>query len=301
MLKTTSQAEQKLSAFQEMIRQADTLLIGAGAGLSTSAGFVYGGERFHRYFADFEERYGFHDMYSGGFFPFPTLEERWAYWSRFVFLNRYCDPPKPVYPALLKLVQDKDYFVLTTNVDHCFQKAGFDRRRLFYTQGDYGLWQCSKPCHDKTYDNEDQVLQMVEAQGFQITDQGLKLPAGVRPRMSVLTELVPHCPKCGAPMSMNLRADNTFVQDNGWYAAAGRYDDFVRRHEDTPVLYLELGVGLNTPGIIKYNFWQQVYQNQKAQYVCVNKGQSYAPQELAGRSLCLNGDAAGLLLGGMLA
>lgn len=301
MLKTTSQAEQKLSAFQEMIRQADTLLIGAGAGLSTSAGFVYGGERFHRYFADFEERYGFHDMYSGGFFPFPTLEERWAYWSRFVFLNRYCDPPKPVYPALLKLVQDKDYFVLTTNVDHCFQKAGFDRRRLFYTQGDYGLWQCSKPCHDKTYDNEDQVLQMVEAQGFQITDQGLKLPAGVRPRMSVPTELVPHCPKCGAPMSMNLRADNTFVQDNGWYAAAGRYDDFVRRHEDTPVLYLELGVGLNTPGIIKYNFWQQVYQNQKAQYVCVNKGQSYAPQELAGRSLCLNGDAAGLLLGGMLA
>ncbi len=301
MLKTTSQAEQKLSAFQEMIRQADTLLIGAGAGLSTSAGFVYGGERFHRYFADFEERYGFHDMYSGGFCPFPTLEERWAYWSRFVFLNRYCDPPKPVYPALLKLVQDKDYFVLTTNVDHCFQKAGFDRRRLFYTQGDYGLWQCSKPCHDKTYDNKDQVLQMVEAQGFQITDQGLKLPAGVRPRMSVPTELVPHCPKCGAPMSMNLRADNTFVQDNGWYAAAGRYDDFVRRHEDTPVLYLELGVGLNTPGIIKYNFWQQVYQNQKAQYVCVNKGQSYAPQELAGRSLCLNGDAAGLLLGGMLA
>ena len=301
MLKTTSQAEQKLSAFQEMIRQADTLLIGAGAGLSTSAGFLYSGERFHRYFADFEERYGFHDMYSGGFFPFPTLEERWAYWSRFVFLNRYCDPPKPVYPALLKLVQDKDYFVLTTNVDHCFQKAGFDRRRLFYTQGDYGLWQCSKPCHDKTYDNKDQVLQMVEAQGFQITDQGLKLPAGVRPRMSVPTELVPHCPKCGAPMSMNLRADNTFVQDNGWYAAAGRYDDFVRRHEDTPVLYLELGVGLNTPGIIKYNFWQQVYQNQKAQYVCVNKGQSYAPQELAGRSLCLNGDAAGLLLGGMLA
>ncbi len=301
MLKTTSQAEQKLSAFQEMIRQADTLLIGAGAGLSTSAGFVYGGERFHRYFADFEERYGFHDMYSGGFFPFPTLEERWAYWSRFVFLNRYCDPPKPVYPALLKLVQDKDYFVLTTNVDHCFQKAGFDRRRLFYTQGDYGLWQCSKPCHDKAYDNKDQVLQMVEAQGFQITDQGLKLPAGVRPRMSVPTELVPRCPKCGAPMSMNLRADNTFVQDNGWYAAAGRYDDFVRRHEDTPVLYLELGVGLNTPGIIKYNFWQQVYQNQKAQYVCVNKGQSYAPQELAGRSLCLNGDAAGLLLGGMLA
>ena len=301
MLRTERKTEQKVIALQEALKQADTILIGAGAGLSASAGFAYGGEQFHRYFADFEEKYGFHDMYSGGFYPFPTLEEHWAYWSRFVFLNRYCDPPKPVYQNLLELVKDKDYFVLTTNVDHCFQKVGFDKHRLFYTQGDYGLWQCSKPCHDKTYDNKDQVLQMVEAQGFQITDQGLKLPAGVRPRMSVPTELVPHCPKCGAPMSMNLRVDNTFVQDNGWYAAAGRYDDFVRRHEDTPVLYLELGVGLNTPGIIKYNFWQQVYQNQKAQYVCVNKGQSYAPQELAGRSLCLNGDAAGLLLGGMLA
>lgn len=297
MLKTERKAEQKVIEFQEVLDQTDTVLIGAGAGLSTAAGFAYGGEPFRRYFADFDEKYGFHDMYSGGFYPFPTLEEHWAYWSRFVFLNRYCDPPKPVYKKLLELVKDKDYFVLTTNVDHCFQKAGFDKHRLFYTQGDYGLWQCSKPCHNKTYDNGDIIRQMVEAQGFQVTGQGMELPTGTVSKMAVPTELVPHCPKCGAPMAMNLRADHTFVQDEGWYIAAGRYDDFVRRHKNTPVLYLELGVGMNTPGIIKYNFWRQVYQNPKANYICINKGQSYAPREIANRSVCLDMDAAQVLIG----
>ena len=297
MLKTERKAEQKVIEFQEVLDQTDTVLIGAGAGLSTAAGFAYGGEPFRRYFADFDEKYGFHDMYSGGFYPFPTLEEHWAYWSRFVFLNRYCDPPKPVYKNLLELVKDKDYFVLTTNVDHCFQKAGFDKHRLFYTQGDYGLWQCSKPCHNKTYDNGDIIRQMVEAQGFQVTGQGMKLPTGTVPKMAAPTERVPHCPKCGAPMAMNLRADHTFVQDEGWYIAAGRYDDFVRRHKNTPVLYLELGVGMNTPGIIKYNFWRQVYQNPKANYICINKGQSYAPREIANRSICLDMDAAQVLIG----
>ena len=297
MLKTERKAEQKVIEFQEVLDQTDTVLIGAGAGLSTAAGFAYGGEPFRRYFADFDEKYGFHDMYSGGFYPFPTLEEHWAYWSRFVFFNRYCDPPKPVYKSLLKLVQDKDYFVLTTNVDHCFQKAGFDKHRLFYTQGDYGLWQCSKSCHNKTYDNGDIIRQMVEAQGFQVTGQGMELLTGTVSKMAVPTELVPHCPKCGAPMAMNLRADHTFVQDEGWYTAAGRYDDFVRRHKNTPVLYLELGVGMNTPGIIKYNFWRQVYQNPKANYICINKGQSYAPREIANRSICLDMDAAQVLIG----
>lgn len=297
MLRTERKTEQKVIALQEALKQADTILIGAGAGLSASAGFAYGGEQFHRYFADFEEKYGFHDMYSGGFYPFPTLEEHWAYWSRFVFLNRYCDPPKPVYKNLLELVKDKDYFVLTTNVDHCFQKAGFDKHRLFYTQGDYGLWQCSKSCHNKTYDNGDIIRQMVEAQGFQVTGQGMELLTGTVSKMAVPTELVPHCPKCGAPMAMNLRADHTFVQDEGWYTAAGRYDDFVRRHKNTPVLYLELGVGMNTPGIIKYNFWRQVYQNPKANYICINKGQSYAPREIANRSICLDMDAAQVLIG----
>ena len=290
MLRTERKTEQKVMELQEALKQTDTVLIGAGAGLSTSAGFVYDGDRFRRYFTDFEEKYGFHDMYTGGFYPFPTPEEHWAYWSRFIFLNRCCDPPKPVYQNLLELVKDKDYFVLTTNVDHCFQKAGFDKRRLFYTQGDYGLWQCSKPCHDKTYDNEDVVRQMVESQGFLITELGLELSSGTVPKMSVPAGLVPHCPKCGAPMAMNLRADNTFVQDEGWYIAAGRYDDFVRRHKNMPVLYLELGVGMNTPGIIKYNFWQQVYKNHKAKYACINKGQSCAPKEIAKQSICLDAD-----------
>lgn len=296
MLRTTIKEEQKMIEFQEIFSQADAVFIGAGAGLSTSAGFVYDGERFHRYFADFEEKYGFHDMYSGGFYPFPTLEEHWAYWSRFIFLNRYCNPPRPVYQKLLELVKDKDYFVLTTNVDHCFQKAGFEKHRLFYTQGDYGLWQCSKPCNNKTYDNEEIVRRMVQMQGFQITERGLELLAGTTPKMSISSDLVPHCPVCGAPMSMNLRADNTFVQDEGWYIAAGRYDDFVRRHKNTPVLYLELGVGMNTPGIIKYNFWQQVYENPKASYICINKGESYAPKEIADRSICFDTDIAQVLM-----
>ena len=292
MLRTERKTEQKVIALQAAFQQADTVLIGAGAGLSASAGFLYGGERFHRYFADFEAKYGFHDMYSGGFYPFPTLEENWAYWSRFIFLNRYCDPPKPVYPNLLELVKGKDYFVLTTNVDHCFQKAGFDKGRLFYTQGDYGLWQCSRPCHDKTYDNEDVVRQMVEAQRFRITDRGLELPAGTLPKMSVPTELVPRCPKCGAPMTMNLRADDTFVQDQGWYLAAQRYGDFVQRHTNSAVLYLELGVGLNTPGIIKFNFWQQVYKNPKAKYACINNGEAHCPAEIAKRAVCIRADIA---------
>ena len=290
MLRTERKTEQKVIALQEALKQADTILIGAGAGLSASAGFAYGGEQFHRYFADFEEKYGFHDMYSGGFYPFPTLEEHWAYWSRFIFLNRYCDPPKPVYQNLLESVKDKDYFVLTTNVDHCLQKAGFDKRRLFYTQGDYGLWQCSKPCHQMTYDNQETVRQMVEAQGFRFAEEGLEIPNGAALKMNIPTELVPRCPQCGAPMSMNLRADNTFVQDDGWYTAAGRYDDFIRRHENTPVLYLELGVGMNTPIIIKYPFWQMTAENPNAVYACINYGEAICPRDIEKQSICINAD-----------
>lgn len=272
------------------IDRADAVVVGAGAGLSASAGFAYCGEQFHRYFADFEGRYGFHDMYSGGFYPFKSLEEHWAYWSRFIFLNRYCDPPKPVYPALLALVKDKDYFVLTTNVDHCFQKAGFDKHRLFYTQGDYGLWQCSKPCHQKTYDNGEAVRKMVEAQGFLVTERGLEPPAKAALKMQVPSELVPRCPKCGAPMSMNLRADDTFVQDEGWYSAAGRYSDFIRSRQGLNVLYLELGVGENTPGIIKYPFWRMTYQNPNAVYACLNLGEAFCPEEIKPRAVCIDAD-----------
>ncbi len=287
---TGKSTKSSLAELRSALDQAEAVFVGAGAGLSASAGFAYSGPRFRRYFSDFEEKYGFHDMYTGGFTRFSSPEEQWAYWSRMIFLNRYCDPPKPVYQNLRKLVGDKDYFVLTTNVDHCFQKAGFDKARLFYTQGDYGWWQCSRPCHQKTYDNETAVRQMLEAQGFSIEKGGLGLPLGMSPKMTVPTELVPHCPKCGAPMSMNLRADHTFVEDEGWHAAAARYQDFVGRHQGSAILYLELGVGLNTPGIIKYNFWQQAYDNPKAVYACVNRGQAFAPRELKSRSICVDGD-----------
>lgn len=269
----------RIERLSQQLAGSDAIVIGAGAGLSTSAGFTYTGERFAHYFPDFIARYHFSDMYSGGFYPFDTLEEHWAYWSRYIFCNRYLDAPKPVYQELLSLVHDKDYFVLTTNVDHQFQKAGFDRHRLFYTQGDYGLWQCMEPCHQKTYDNEEAVRRMVAGQ------RDMRIP----------TKLVPRCPVCGKPMAMNLRSDNTFVEDEGWHRAAGRYHDFLRRHDGLKVLYLELGVGANTPAIIKYPFWKMTYANPNAAYACINFGEAFAPPEIRGRSICINADIGDVL------
>ena len=267
-------------ALKRLLEEADAVLTGAGAGLSASAGLTYSGERFERYFGDFQRKYGIRDMYSGGFYPFASPEEYWAWWSRHILVNRYECAPRPVYDDLLALLEGKDYFVLTTNVDHQFQLAGFDKKRLFYTQGDYGLWQCPEPCHQGTYDNEEAVRRMWAEQ------RDMRVPS----------ELVPRCPRCGKPMTMNRRADDTVVQDEGWYAAARRYEDFVRRHKDGAVLYLELGVGMNTPGIIKYNFWQQVHRNPKASYVCINQGQAGAPREIEKRSLCLDADIGSVLL-----
>ena len=271
---STEDCSEQIKKLRDELQQADAVLIGAGAGMSTSAGLTYGGERFEKHFSDFKERYGIQDMYSGGFYPYNTLEEYWAWWSRQIYVNRYDVPAGIPYQNLLKMVKDKDYFVLTTNVDHQFQIAGFDKKRLFYTQGDYGLWQCSKPCHDKTYDNEEMVRRMVKEQ------ENMKIPS----------ELVPHCPVCGAPMTMNLRCDDTFVQDKGWYAASDCYQDFLRRHEGLRVLYLELGVGGNTPGIIKYSFWQMTAKNPKATYACVNLGEAMCPGELERQAICIDGD-----------
>lgn len=277
-------------------KDADALLIGAGAGLSASAGFTYSGKRFEDYFLDFITKYGFRDMYSAGFYPYETKEEYWAYWSRYIFINRYQNAPKNVYNDLFSLVQSSDYFVLTTNVDHCFQKAGFDKHRLFYTQGDYGLFQCSRPCHQKTYDNEAAIRKMVEAQGYIINpDSTLALPKEKCPKMSVPSELIPYCPVCGAPMAMNLRADNAFVEDSGWHMASDRYQDFIRRHKGLKMLYLELGVGGNTPGIIKYPFWQMTAQNPKATYVCINYGEAVCPREIEKRAICIDGDIGTIL------
>ncbi|HIQ96282.1 MAG TPA: Sir2 silent information regulator family NAD-dependent deacetylase [Candidatus Limivivens merdigallinarum] len=286
----------QIEKLKEALETSDAVLVGAGAGLSASAGFSYAGERFERYFGDFAARYHFTDMYSGGFYPYDTLEEHWAYWSRYIYINRYLDAPKPVYEQLYGLVKEKDYFVLSTNVDHCFQKAGFEKHRLFYTQGDYGLFQCSEPCHQATYDNADVIRRMVKAQGYEILENGeLGLPKGRETLRRIPSELVPHCPKCGKPMSMNLRADSTFVEDEGWHRASERYSDFLRRHRNVKVLFLELGVGFNTPGIIKYPFWQMTYQNPEATYACINYGDAAAPKEIAGRSICINGDIGEVL------
>ena len=282
---------------RDALKEADAVIIGAGAGLSTSAGFEYAGERFEKYFRDFADKYHYEDMYSGGFYVMELpSEEQWAFWSRNIYVNRYMDPPKPVYERLFDLVRDKDYFVLTTNVDHCFQKAGFDKHRLFYTQGDYGLWQCSEPCHEKTYDNAETVRAMVEAQGFEITEDGtLAVPKGVTLKMTIPTELVPHCPVCGKPMRMNLRSDDRFVEDEGWHRAAERYSDFLRRHQHMKVLFLEAAVGFNTPGIVKYSFWQMTNEWPNATYACLNYGEAYAPEEIAKKSICINGDIGEIL------
>lgn len=294
--KSIENFSEKIEKLKVAIETADAILVGAGAGLSTSAGFSYSGERFEQYFSDFRERYGFRDMYSGGFYPYDTLEEHWAYWSRYIWVNRYQNPPKSVYEDLLKLVDGKDYFVLTTNVDHCFQRAGFDKHRLFYTQGDYGLFQCSKPCHANTYDNEALVRQMIEAQGYTIEkDNRLTKSDDTTLKRFVPTEYVPHCPICGAPMSMNLRADTTFVQDEGWYEAHSRYEQFLSRHKNCSMLYFELGVGQNTPVIIKYPFWNYTDKNPKAVYACVNYGEAWAPEEIKKRSICLDADIGEVL------
>lgn len=265
----------KIEQIKNEINNADAVIIGAGAGLSAAAGFVYSGKRFTDHFSDFEEKYGFHDMYSGGFYPYQSLEEYWAYWSRHIYINRYLDAPLPVYNNLLELVKEKDYFVITTNVDHCFQKAGFDKNRLFYTQGDYGLLQCSEPCCQETFDNEELILDMIKQQ------KDMRIP----------TQLIPVCPHCGKPLTTNLRADSTFVQDKGWNEAAQRYYLFEQKHENMYTVYLEIGVGFNTPGIIKYNFWQKVYQNSKASYICLNKDNADVPGEIKERAICVLGDA----------
>ena len=276
---STKSCSESMERLKAALQDCDAVVIGAGSGLSTAAGFTYNGERFKKYFSDFAAKYDIKDMYSGGFYPFATPEEHWAYWSRYIYINRYMDAPKPVYDDILKLVQDKDYFVITTNVDHCFQKAGFDKKRLFYTQGDYGLFQCSEPCCQETFENESVIRQMIERQ------ENMKIP----------TELLPTCPQCGKPMTMNLRCDDTFVEDEGWHKAAERYENFLRTRAGGKILFLEFGVGYNTPVIIKYPFWQMTAKNPNATYVCINQGQAACPQEIERQSVCIHADIGQIL------
>ena len=275
-MKSCSEPIERLKA---VLQDCDAVVIGAGSGLSTAAGFTYTGERFEQHFSDFAQKYGIRDMYSGGFYPFATPEEHWAYWSRYIYINRYQDAPKPVYEDLLKLVRDKDFFVITTNVDHCFQKAGFDKNRLFYTQGDYGLFQCSEPCCQETFDNEAVIREMVKRQ------KDMKIPS----------ELLSVCPHCGKPLTMNLRSDDTFAEDEGWHRAAERYEDFLRTRAGGKILFLELGVGYNTPVIIKYPFWQMTAKNPEATYACINQGQAMCPREIQQQAICIDADIGSAL------
>ncbi|MBQ7446320.1 MAG: hypothetical protein IJV59_00010 [Eubacterium sp.] len=283
--------EEAIQKLRTEIDTADAVVIGAGAGLSTSAGFIYNGERFHRYFSDFAARFGIRDMYSGGFYPYPDAETRWAFWARNIYVNRYMDPPKPVYQDLYTLVKNKDCFVITTNVDHCFQKAGFDKKRLFYTQGDYGLFQSVDPANRRTVDNEAWVMQAMEAQGFVKNADGVfELPeSGVS--MKISTELIPKHPDDVSDVKMNLRADDSFVENEGWHAASAAYSDFLRRHEGLHVLFLEIGVGGNTPVIIKYPFWQMTNDNKNAVYACLNYNEAVGPKQIEDRSIVIDGDS----------
>ncbi len=288
--------EESIQRLKKEIETTDTIVIGAGAGLSTAAGFIYTGERFVKWFSDFIREYGIRDMYAGGFYPYPSKEIFWAYWARYIYINRYMDPPKPVYQDLLELVKNKDYFVITTNVDHCFQKAGFDKSRLFYTQGDYGLFQNTDPANRKTYDNEEWVMKAMEAQGFIKGPDGVfDLPETGSIRMEIPAELLPVCEDDGADFTMNLRADEDFTEDEGWKKASAAYSGFLKKHEDQKVLFLEIGVGANTPVIIKYPFWQMTNDNPKAVYACLNYNEAVCPKQIEERSLCIGGDSGDVI------
>ena len=289
-----------IAKLKDALASAECILIGAGAGLSTAAGYDYAGARFLKYFSDFHERFGIEDIYSGGFYPFQSREMFWAWWSRSIYINRYAPMPESdVYPNLLRLAAGRDYFVLTTNVDHAFQRTGFDKERLFYTQGDFGLFQSSRPAGasaGRTYDNEEQVRAMLRAQGFTFAPNGaLFLPEDGAPLMEIPAALIPYCPDDGTEMTTNLRADEFFVEDAGWHAAAERYEDWLAHSEGRRMLLLELGVGANTPGIIKYPFWRMTAARADVTFVSINKGMAYVPDAIAARSIVIDGDIAEVL------
>ena len=270
----------KIQKLKEIIKNADSVLIGAGAGLSTSAGMLYSGETFQKNFSDFIKKYNFTDLYTAGFHDFKDPQEYWSFWSRFIHFERYTMPPKPVYNNLYKIIKDKNYFVITTNVDHFFQRSGFDKKRLFYTQGDYGLLQCKKPCHLKNYDNEEIIEKMFKVQ------KDMKIPK----------ELIPRCPKCNGDMIPNLRGGDYFVEDEGWHEACERYEKFLEKNKNGKIVFIDLGSGMNTPAIFKYPFMRMTYNNKNATYVTINLGEAFCIKEIENQSICLNRDIGEVLL-----
>lgn len=265
---------------EKLLSEYDNIVIGAGSGLSAAAGFEYGGKTFMDNFSYMYEKYGYTDMYSAGFHNFDTLEDYWAFWSIMVYLNRYKYLARPLYKKLYELVKDKNYFVITTNVDHQFQLSGFDKKRLFYMQGDYGLFQCSASCHNQTYDNKEIITEMIN------NTVNNKIP----------TNLIPRCPKCGKPMTMNLRCDDMFVEDKGLKEAQNRYINFIKNNKNKKILYLEIGVGYSTPVWIKYPFMNFVYSNKDARYVVINKENEKIPYEIKKQTLVIKDDIGKVIM-----
>ena len=290
MLLITSINNSDLEKVVSLISSSKAILIGAGAGLSTSSGFDSSGEIFHKYFFDFEKKYKITDKYSGSFYPFPKKSEFWAFMSRNIYLMRFSGSPKKTYNILYEIFKDKNYFILTTNVDHLFQKAGFDKNRMYYMQGDMGLLQCKKPCHLKNYENYDLIKDMLIDQGFSFDSNG-ELVVGNNIKSEINEKLIPKCPVCGGEMDFNLRIGNNFVEDNGWHKHKKLYADFVTKYKNDDILYIELCVGYNTPAIIKYNFWNRVNNNKKARFISINLEESDVPNEIKDRSLVISGDA----------
>lgn len=270
---------EKIEKLKQEIKNSNYILIGAGAGLSTSAGFLYDGKRFEDNFKDYIKKYGFTDMYSAGFYNFPTLEEYWAYFSLYVYINRFDIEENETYLNLYKIVKDKNYFVITTNVDGRFIDSKFDKDKIFAVQGDFALFQCSKPCRQETFYNEKYIREMIK----------------YKKEMKIPTELIPKCPYCGRNMSMNLRADDTFVQDKNWDEQKSRYEKFLKMSDNSKILFLELGVGFNTPSIIKYNFWRMTLNNKKSVYASINLGECYCASDIEERSICIDYDIAEVL------
>lgn len=259
---------------KNLINKADYILIGAGAGLSTAAGLDYSGKRFEDNFGEFIEKYDFTDMYTAGFYDFNTEEEKWAFWAKHMYLNDIGIGATKLYKDVLNLVKDKKYFVITTNVDDQFYKAGFDKEKVFAMQGSLKYIQCSKACHNKLYDATDLVKEMINK------TKDCKIP----------TELVPVCPVCGEKMEVNVRIDANFVQDENWYKQDKRYGEFLDKSQDKNLLLLEIGVGFNTPGIIRFPFEQMVYNNVNTHLVRINKDYAFASKEIEDKTILFNED-----------
>ena len=275
------ESERAIEKARVTLAKAERVLIGAGAGLSTAAGLTYSGGRFRRYFSSFIERYGMTDMYSAGFYPFPTDADRWAYWAHHAWVNCLGVGATSLYRQIFTWVQSRDYFVITTNVDKQFEKAGFESTRLFETQGDYAHIQCAQGCHSKIYENET-VFRAIEED----TEWGK--------RTRVMDEfLLPRCPVCGGRMGMHLRCDNTFIQTNAWYEAKARYDAFVAEMLEKPTVLLELGVGWNTPVWIRMPF-ERLSVALDIPLVRMNFGESYVDPSIL-KGVGVDGDIAQLL------